>query len=542
VMETLLSTLFFWLLIRAIVKPGSRTILAGLGLGAYLLTFVGGAFLVAVVTVWVVFEQLRSQWPRKETAPIAMQVIQIFLIALVMVAPFYRTFWMGYTIAALAGGAVTLAAIELIVRMTKSRGAFFRVFIATCAVVVCILLVAAPQQMRIVTRLMPWFSGQSGGVAELDSLFVRDGAFTLVRQWNQFGGALVLAAAAIVVLGEMAVARPEFRRNLIFFWSLVTMLMAIGQVRMTYYFGAAAALLVGFLTDRSLRTRSFIRWGAGIAVAGLVLAPNLIHAFATGPSESPDIDWQESLAWLREKTPEPFGNPDFYYGPYHSPAPEAAYSVMSWWDYGYWIMALGRRVPVTNPTQMNATAAAECLLAQNESEAAQILEKWRSRYVLLDRQLVMSADAESITGKFPTFFFYDKDASPDDYYLIVRAQDGSNRVLYRPAYFQSMLVHLFVFGGGAVDQPAGVALAFLRSDGKKFELTDLREYPSEQQALAAEAGCRLQGCLIVSASPIMSCVHLDSLHRFRPAFSSSTKVLLNEKGFRASAVQIYEVK
>ena len=36
--------------------------------------------------------------------------------------------------------------------------------------------------------------------------------------------------------------------------------------------------------------------------------------------------------------------------------PPAAFSVMNWWDQGYWIMQTGRRVPVSNPTQSGATA------------------------------------------------------------------------------------------------------------------------------------------------------------------------------------------
>jgi len=42
-------------------------------------------------------------------------------------------------------------------------------------------------------------------------------------------------------------------------------------------------------------------------------------------------EWQEALTWLRENTPEDGEN-----------------KVMTWWDYGYWILDVAHRVPVVD--------------------------------------------------------------------------------------------------------------------------------------------------------------------------------------------------
>ena len=65
--------------------------------------------------------------------------------------------------------------------------------------------------------------------------------------------------------------------------------------------------------------------------------------------------WFEAMEWLRTNTPEPFASPDYYYARYD--ASESAlrrFTVMNWWDQGYWIMQTARRVPISNPTQSGA--------------------------------------------------------------------------------------------------------------------------------------------------------------------------------------------
>jgi len=544
VMESLLSTVFFWLLLRARKTPYHHGIVSGIALGAYLLTFVGGAFLVAIVILWVVYEQVRSCWPRKDSPPEIQPIVWALLIALAMVAPWYRTFWMNYTIAALAGGSVGITLLELLRK--RSRTVFLATLIGGSAAIIGGVAIFAPKLFRILSFLVPSFAGRSGGIAELQSLIFVNGVFSLRPVWGQFAGAVVLAVTGVLILGDLAIRLPEPRRNFVFFWSAATLIMSAGQVRMTYYSAVAVAMLSGYVLDRLVETPSYIRSAAALAAALFVFTPNVLLALAIAPGESADTDWREALTWLRHNSPEPFGDPEYYYARYSSQAPHAAYSVMAWWDYGYWITAIARRVPVTNPTQLAAPAAAAFLLAQNEPEAAALLEQQHSRYVIIDRRLPMLSDNQITIGKFPTLFLYDHEASLDDYYLIAQQRDAngdvSNRMLYRPAYFQSMLVRLFLFGGEAVEKPSGVALAFLRDDGKHRELVDLREFSSEEQAREAEVGCRFQGCLIVSTSPLVSCVRLEALRRFRPVFSSGNQVVENENRSRRSAVQIYEFK
>jgi dolichyl-diphosphooligosaccharide--protein glycosyltransferase len=99
-----------------------------------------------------------------------------------------------------------------------------------------------------------------------------------------------------------------------------------------------------------------------------------------------------------------------YNGIYEAPAnggpfkyPDAAYGVMSWWDYGHYIETIGHRMPNANPFQAgiggrrqsieepNQPGAATFLLAPSEEEADAVLkalgpspDKVGSRYIVSD--------------------------------------------------------------------------------------------------------------------------------------------------------------
>ena len=101
-----------------------------------------------------------------------------------------------------------------------------------------------------------------------------------------------------------------------------------------------------------------------------MVAPNLVPAaLTTTRAGGMPAYWFEAMQWLRTKTPEPFASPDYYYARYGKTNPPAAFSVMNWWDQGYWIVQTGRRVPVSNPTQSGATKAAAFLTATDEADA-----------------------------------------------------------------------------------------------------------------------------------------------------------------------------
>ena len=97
----------------------------------------------------------------------------------------------------------------------------------------------------IVTRFAPSLFGTTGGVDELRSPIYELGHFTLTPALRQFYGAYFFALIGLFLLGEYILKRRDPGRALMFFWGLITFVLAMGQLRMTYYYAIAVALLTG---------------------------------------------------------------------------------------------------------------------------------------------------------------------------------------------------------------------------------------------------------------------------------------------------------
>jgi oligosaccharyl transferase (archaeosortase A-associated) len=248
-------------------------------------------------------------------------------------------------------------------------------------------------------------------------------------------------------------------------------------------------------------------------------------------------DWHKSLVWMRENTPDPFQNPDFYYELHTRPPagqayefPESAYGVMSWWDYGYYITYVAHRIPNANPSQIGAPDAALFFTAQDEASAAEVLDRLGSRYIIIDQSMA--------TGKFYAMAIWAGNESSeffDVYYRRTELGAYQAVMLYYPEYYRSMCARLHNFGGKAwnpdewiKNNPADkiVAISYAeRTDakGNKYrEITGERQFTSYAAAKAfVDAETKY---IIVGTNPYRSPVPLEELQHFELVHKSPTTV------------------
>ena len=98
-------------------------------------------------------------------------------------------------------------------------------------------------------------------------------------------------------------------------------------------------------------------------------------AYATdGVSAGPE--WQDSLEWLKASTPET----SYYLEPSETPE----YGVLSWWDYGNWIVYIGQRPAISNNFQTGMEDSSSFFITDSEEEAKTIAEKLNVKYVITD--------------------------------------------------------------------------------------------------------------------------------------------------------------
>jgi asparagine N-glycosylation enzyme membrane subunit Stt3 len=191
-------------------------------------------------------------------------------------------------------------------------------------------------------------------------------------------------------------------------------------------------------------------------VAAIVFYPNVRPALASARRDyGIPPAWQRALTWMREATPDPFGDPNHYWSRASDDGPRAAYAVMNWWDYGYWLMRIAHRVPVSNPTQNAATLAARFFTETDPAAAMTLLRDTRSRYILTGAEMPLrtATDPSPWQQWFPAMTQW-ADRPQSRYYDAFAQRRPSGElatiVVFYPAYYETMASRLYLFGGAAV--------------------------------------------------------------------------------------------
>jgi len=413
------------------------------------------------------------------------------------------------------------------------------------------------------------------------------GEFSLVLVWGNFTTSFFLSLVALVILIYLLIKRGGVEKNFLVVWSVIILLAMIGQRRFAYYFTVNGALLTGYLSWQMLGLAGFREPEAGEAKAAkevsrkravpkkrqfritviqvnmalallivflLVYSPNVL--FPT-PGTSPTVNtasqaryapsdgWVNSLNWLRENTPDPFGSPDSYYRHYQRPTgryqyPDSAYGVMAWWDYGYWITRIGHRIPNANPSQDPGplTAVASFFTSQDEKTARSVMDEMGSSYVIIDFETSLSKfwAIARWAGKEREAFF-------DTYYTQQGNQLRAYKIYYYPEFYRSVSTRLYIYNGQAVTPKKTTVISYeemMTVEGVVLKVVTSEEgFDSYQEAesylLSQESG----NFRIVSDNPYDSPVPLEALEKFRVIHESENMIMLPNQNV-VPAVKIFE--
>ena len=104
-------------------------------------------------------------------------------------------------------------------------------------------------------------------------------------------------------------------------------------------------------------------------------------------------NWYNACVWLRENTPEPY--PENAYYALSTSNSEASYNILSWWDYGHWIIRIAHRATIVSPTHQGSVVTYQgrdydiffFWTAQSEAEANSTIEGFNVRYIIVDKNM-----------------------------------------------------------------------------------------------------------------------------------------------------------
>ncbi len=171
-------------------------------------------------------------------------------------------------------------------------------------------------------------------------------------------------------------------------WAIFTLVLTIFQARFLYLFSVAGSILISLLffwgTDRvraSERADPLAVKALSSLLLAILLLPN-VAGLVEVIEYKPEVagDWLETLDWLEENTPATKG--------FDRPVQAGEYGVLSWWDYGNWILYRSRKPVVANNFQAGATDAAAFFLSEYEEEALAITKARDARYIVTDEKMV----------------------------------------------------------------------------------------------------------------------------------------------------------
>ncbi len=580
-LEACLAVATLWALAAAIDRSASKSalrnsVVAGVVLGFYLLSWSSGAFLVAILAAWLALLVLLAKSSDDLSGAARVSGVAA-LTAFVLVVAFQDRALFRYESQVL--GLIALAGMALAIRFVRPRttftlsgrtriyGAMTIVIVAATAVMFAFASGVLRQLITDVARLAP--DPTRMAVLEARPLFLYPGNWTWTQPWDFFRTGFFVGLIGLIAFSGRVWRRREPIDLLIWVFAATMFVATIGQNRFGYYLVPGCAILGGWLAARVLdwalvpdaakptattkKTFPLKREVAVILVAGGIFAPNLVPAVLVGsrPASLP-VYWRNTMGWLGDHTPRPFAvaanaGDDYYYARYpRTVVPPPDYTVMNWWDHGYWVIQLARRVPVANPTQERAPNAARFYAATTERDALMALAAERSRYIVADWELPFRLTADgAVMGRFQNVIDW-AGGRHSAYYEVFYKRDAAGWmpvwVFYEP-YYRSMAFRLMVLGGKDVTpaRTSSVVTVAERVDdrGTKFnEILTQATYESYEAAVNAAKPSNQSGrAIVVGLDPWRSAFPIEPLTRIGEVFAARTP---EQKPAESPWVRVFE--
>ncbi len=471
---------------RAVKYPLIYTILAGLAYAAYQLCWTGAIMFGLIIMLSAIMIYIAEHIRGNSTEYMTVIGVIAFGLEALLILPWIHPeagFSGNYSLLHVTTSVVAIIAFAVMYIISKEMNRrdlnpyyYPAVLIVGAAIGFLLLSIVAPpltnQLESSITTIFTIREGGAATVAEISSmLYDRNDNFNIGRNsrvYGNFGSCFYISLFGILLLSYYVLRRWMPEDILALVWTLVMLLAIYGQNRFGYYYSVNVALMSAYFATRTIEFAGFE--GARTTIDNLpqYLAKNAryivlavifvaILVYPIGPasqalnqarhSGGPNTPWYDSLEWMQYNTPDPGLS---YYGPYERPPPgepypypDTAYGVMSWWDYGFWIENIARRIPNANPFQggiggreAQAPGASTFFTAQTEDEVNEIADTLGVRYVV--------SDVEMATGKFYAITAWDGDTS--GYWQTVSTSGGPQN-FPSMKYYNSIEGKLHIFDG-----------------------------------------------------------------------------------------------
>lgn len=393
----------------------------------------------------------------------------------------------------------------------------------------------------------------------------------LTRAFHSFNIALLVMIAGLFITGYQIHKKYDALKICILIWAFVILISTILHLRYEYYAGVVvvlfSAIALAWLFDLLSKNqadspgstgnarknipqkgKNLISCNIPLIVVGLiiliitVLSAQITWVVATEQLQivSVDKDWADSLVWLGKNTPDPGIDPLRIYQKQGFSYQNSSYGVLSWWDYGHWITYVANRLPITSPFQDNVPPVAQFLLATDEKTADGLADRTRTRYIMLDYEMINS--------KYPSLPLWAfGQTARDNYQKYYFQQSKTNQNQYdpvltlKPEFFKSMVSRLYIFDGTETNSTGGSLVQYGQMQTGDQQIPAISRItalsPAEAEKAAAEP--LTPGTDIVSIQYTHPITNLPALTHYRLVYESPT-VIASDEYAQMHSVKIFE--
>ena len=338
--EVLFSTVAIMFLVMAIKENQSLSthrliiysVLAGIFLGIYLITWMGALLFVFIFSVYLIIQFIVNHLRRVSSGYLVRVSMPMLVVALIFysrVSVEKELFW-----AMILATFLPLALFGISYILKRLKPVYYPLSLFGLGIIaVGIFYTISPITVSTVLANFSIFNPSGASAAttvEMQPLFSPQGEFTVGLAWAYFTTTLYLVPVAFIALLWAFVKKKEPNWLLFIIWTLVILMATIAQRRFAYYLAINMALLSAYISWQMIRLFSAIgktnrkrnQIGyLGIALAVIVIFfavfyPNICQTKETAShvNYAPSDAWQSSLLWMRDNTPEPLGNSNAYNG------------------------------------------------------------------------------------------------------------------------------------------------------------------------------------------------------------------------------------
>jgi len=242
-----------------ITKPLIYTLLAGIFLGIYLLTWVGGLLFVFIIFTYVIIQFLIDHLRGKPTDYLCITGTLSFLVASIIFLPFLGK-----------GGLETIARVSLVVaiatplvlsgisRLMTGKAIkpiyYLPAIFGLAGIGFAAFYIINPSLLKSMLSRFSVFTpaGAAMTILEVHPLLFPYDRFSWDIAWLNFSTTFFISFISLGWLIYRNVKEESADKTLFLVWSIVMLVAVLGQRRFSYYYAINAALLTGYFSWRVL--------------------------------------------------------------------------------------------------------------------------------------------------------------------------------------------------------------------------------------------------------------------------------------------------